>query len=164
MWAACLRKSQRVARSFCFAPCILLFFFLFVFFTQHIYHTCVCMLLRRPTYTAISLMDRMADRLRKDKGWDQQIWNEELLFPAYGSITRSRVSLRVMDHHYFANSKTFFYSSRSLFIPGSTSSKSLKPVMLHANYHADKHNRQLCWIARYINGTINACDELPVGS
>lgn len=67
-------------------------------------------------------------------GWDQQIFNEEAMFPAHGESTTGLVSIRILDYIRFINSKTFFKSERRNFLPGSTDSKiqaDTLPVMVH---------------------------------
>ena len=67
-------------------------------------------------------------------GWDQQIFNEEAMFPAHGDSTTGLVSIRILDYIRFINSKTFFKSERHRFIPGSTDSRiqaDSLPVMVH---------------------------------
>jgi len=71
-------------------------------------------------------------------------------------------AVRVMDYLDFAHSKTFFRSQRKLFFPGAQATH--KPVMIHNNYHPDKHIRMLCYVERYFHGKPDACDHLPTGS
>jgi len=98
-----------------------------------------------------------------------------LTFPAWcvcGSLHNSygfvwgayflRCTVRVMDYLQFANSKTFFRSERHHFFPGHTAT--MQPLMVHMNYHPDKHDRMLCIMARYFQGQLDACDKLPGGS
>jgi len=103
----------------------------------------------RPTARSANLMMRVAARMAGEKGWDQQIFNEEALFPAHGRSTTGLVSIRIMDYLRFVNSKTFFRSERRRFIPGISAVADSLPVMVHMNYHPDKHKRMLCLIARY---------------
>uniref|UniRef100_A0A061R0L6 Nucleotide-diphospho-sugar transferase domain-containing protein n=2 Tax=Tetraselmis sp. GSL018 TaxID=582737 RepID=A0A061R0L6_9CHLO len=118
----------------------------------------------RPNERTVALMDRMQQRLRRGPAWDQQVFNEEVWLPSHGGFRGSQVSVRVMDIFQFVNSKTFFRSSRPRFIPGRKQNPSEHPVMVHMNYHPDKHRRMLCLIARYIDGRWDACDGLPGGS
>ena len=118
----------------------------------------------RPTARSAMLMGRVAHRMATEQGWDQQVFNEECMFPAHGEQTTGLVSIRILDYLKFANSKTFFRSERGRFIPGDKTAKSDTPVMIHMNYHPDKHKRMLCLIARYHEGKLNACDEFPGGS
>ncbi|KAK3258385.1 hypothetical protein CYMTET_32566, partial [Cymbomonas tetramitiformis] len=62
----------------------------------------------RSTTRTIDLMGRVEQRLMKAKGWDQQVFNEEVFFVSHGEVSRSQASVRVMDFLKFANSKTFF--------------------------------------------------------
>jgi hypothetical protein len=67
-----------------------------------------------------------------------------------------------MDYLLFANSKTFFRSERAKFFPGVRATT--RPLMIHMNYHPDKHNRMLCIMERYFDNRADACDTLPQGS
>jgi hypothetical protein len=40
----------------------------------------------------------------------------------------------------------------------------VQPYARHMNYHPDKHKRMLCLIARYHDGRVDACDQMPGGS
>lgn len=54
-------------------------------------------------------------------------------------------------------------SQRNAFIPGATATAE-EPIMVHFNYHPDKHVRMLCIMDRYMKGNVSACDHLPPGS
>ena len=68
--------------------------------------------------------------MASEKGWDQQIFNEEALFPAHGGSTTGLVSIRILDFMRFVNSKTFFKAERRRFIPGDQAALSTLPVMV----------------------------------
>ena len=84
-------------------------------------------------------------------GWDQQIFNEEVWLPASPdhNYAGTGVTVRVMDCMKFTNSKIFFKSSRGLFLPG-RDARGKTPIMIHMNYHPDKHKRMLCLVDRYV--------------
>lgn len=42
--------------------------------------------------------------------------------------------------------------------------RSLQPVMIHVNYHPNKHERMLAIVDRYVNGKTDALDRFPGGS
>ena len=70
-----------------------------------------------------------------------------------------------MQYDAWVNSKVFFFSDRTRFFPGAPPrSDADMPVMVHMNYHPDKHKRMLCVWARYVDGKHDACDKLPPGS
>lgn len=117
----------------------------------------------QPSPRTVALMRGVGARLKRAAAWDQQVFNEELWFPAYSERASYRVTIRVMDHLMWCNSKTFFKSERRRFLPGSTATAPM-PVMVHTNYHPDKHKRMLCVIARYLDGQVDACDGFPGGS
>lgn len=69
--------------------------------------------------------------------------------------------VRVMQYDQFMNSKVFFFSERRRFFPGRLTAEADWPVMVHFNYHPDKHKRMLCVWERYVGGKPDACDSLP---
>lgn len=71
----------------------------------------------RATPRSVELMRRVEERLTRAQGWDQQVFNEELLFLAHGDRDSAFASVRVMDYLKFVNTKTFFKSHRDRFIP-----------------------------------------------
>ena len=118
----------------------------------------------QPTPRAIDLMERVARRLSQAAAWDQQVFNQEAMLLSHGAYNGSKVSLRVLHFDQWVNSKVYFFSSRSKFIPGHAVSEAETPVMVHMNYHPDKHKRMLCVWERYTKGKLNACDQFPGGS
>ena len=101
----------------------------------------------------------------RESGWAQQIFNQELFLKSHGEYNGSKASVRVMDHLKWVNSKVYFFSERRRFLPGRPTEEKDLPVMVHMNYHADKHKRMLCVWARYgTKGEIGACDKFPEGS
>eukprot|EP00798_Chlamydomonas_sp_ICE-L_P004611 gene4611-14805_t len=103
------------------------------------------------------------ERLNAEPGWDQQVFNDFLLKPSHGNFVNSGSSLRVMEYMKWTNSKIFFKSRRAEFIPGATSTAA-EPILVHFNYHPDKHTRMLCIVDRYHKGIVDACDKFPSGS
>lgn len=116
----------------------------------------------RPTIRAIDLMQRVADALAAKPGWDQQVFNSEVFMLSHGAYNGSKVGVRVMQYDLWINSKTFFFSERARYFPGKASTAPL-PVMVHMNYHPDKHKRMLCVWERYVEGKRDACDNFPAG-
>ncbi|KAL6756737.1 nucleotide-diphospho-sugar transferase-domain-containing protein [Haematococcus lacustris] len=112
---------------------------------------------------SFKLMAQVSDHLSQQQGWDQQIFNEYLMRPSHGDFQNAYAHLRVMDYTLFMNSKIFFRSRRTEYIPGATS-KAPTPVMVHFNYHPDKHKRMLCIMDRYLFNNVSACDHMPGGS
>lgn len=117
----------------------------------------------RPTASALNLVDRVAERLSRAAAWDQQVFNEEVFMLSHGSYNGSKVGVRVMTFDQWVNSKVFFYSSRRAFFPGKPTKLEDQPVMVHMNYHPDKHKRMLCVQERYIAQNWSACDGFPPG-
>ncbi|GFR45714.1 hypothetical protein Agub_g7126, partial [Astrephomene gubernaculifera] len=117
----------------------------------------------RATHRAFALVKRAADELAQQPGWDQQVFNEHLLTQSHGSYAAPYATLRVMDIDKFVNSKRFFRSKRAAYLPGARSTAPT-PVMVHFNYHPDKHARMLCIMDRYFRGKVDACDKFPGGS
>ena len=95
--------------------------------------------------------------------WDQQVFNQEAFLLSHGSYNGSKVGVRVMDYMQWVNSKVFFFSMRSSFFPGRATPKESLPVMVHMNYHPDKHKRMLCVWDRYVEEKHDACDKFPAG-
>ena len=107
----------------------------------------------------ISLMQRIAARLRKENAWDQSVYNEEIFFLSHGDYVSPGVTVRVMDRLKFMNSKTLFKFVRH--IPQVSQPK---PVMVHMNYHPDKANRMKAAIEYYFNGDSEMLMAMPGGS
>lgn len=87
----------------------------------------------RASDRTIELMDRITERLGREKAWDQAIFNEYIWFPSHGDYKGAHVSSRVLDTHQFMNSKTLFKSVR-----GDPFWKDTVPVLVHVNYHSNK--------------------------
>ena len=117
----------------------------------------------RPTEKTIDLLARVAKKLSQAASWDQQVFNEEVFMLSHGAYNGSKVGVRVMDYMQWVNSKVFFFSMRQNFFPGKATPPGALPVMIHMNYHPDKHKRMLCVWARYIEGKHDACDAFPAG-
>lgn len=113
----------------------------------------------RPTKASLELLDRVADRLAKEKAWDQAVYNEEMFFPSQPSRNGLNIANRVLDYYDFMNSKTLFKEVRK-----SDKFKNHMPVSIHVNYHPDKYPRMLACVERYVNGKLNALDRFPDGS
>lgn len=145
----------------------------------------------RSNSRTVELMKRISERLHKQAGWDQSIYNEEIFFLSHGEYRSSRVTVRVMDHEIFMNSKTLFKFVRHL-----PASAQKRPVMVHVsflimfrqfghmgvsfsfkylllmafftqlqmNYHPDKSNRMRAVIKHYLEGDAEALKEFPGGS
>lgn len=117
----------------------------------------------KANHRSFTLMSQVSDHLTSKAGWDQQVFNEYLLRPSHADFRSAGCSLRVLDYTRFTNSKIFFKSRRASFLPGK-SSVAQEPLMVHFNYHPDKHVRMLCIMDRYFNGNVSACDHFPPGS
>lgn len=70
------------------------------------------------------------------------------------------MTTRVMDIYKFMNSKTLFKHVRH----DSYRMRSLRPVMVHVNYHPDKWQRMLAIVDFFVRGRKHALDEFPNGS
>ncbi|KAI3855841.1 hypothetical protein MKX03_036995 [Papaver bracteatum] len=102
----------------------------------------------RATIPASELLDRVADRLAKEKAWDQAVFNEELFYPSCPGYKALHASKRVMDYYKFMNSKILFKT----------------PVIVHVNYHPDKLPRtKLAVVDFYVNGNQDALKAFPDG-
>jgi hypothetical protein len=59
----------------------------------------------RASGNTVALMQRLADRLSRQKYWDQTAFNEEIFFLSHGETSFLPISVRVMDYWRFQNSK-----------------------------------------------------------
>eukprot|EP00884_Botryococcus_braunii_P010704 jgi/Botrbrau1/19635/Bobra.0003s0005.1 len=107
----------------------------------------------------LALMDRIATRLSKQRAWDQAVFNEEIFFLSHDDYVSANVSVRVMNIYKFMNSKILFKTVRHLPRASQT-----RPVMVHINYHPDKHERMLGVIKYYLEGDDDALKRYPGGS
>jgi len=113
----------------------------------------------RANERTIELMQRLETRLSKQKYWDQTAYNEEIFFLSHGSYKSPQVSVRVMEINTFMNSKVLFKFWRH-----KPHTQQQKPVMVHINYHPDKHNRMLAVIKYFFDSDPRALDKFPGGS
>lgn len=88
----------------------------------------------RANERTVELMNRIGSRLRKEKAWDQSVYNEEIFTLSHGDYKSTQVSVRVMDIYKFMNTKVLFKFVRH----DAGLMASTKPVMVHSNYHAGK--------------------------
>eukprot|EP00899_Mesostigma_viride_P005546 jgi/Mesvir1/14993/Mv14652-RA.1 len=120
----------------------------------------------RATVPSLALVEMVRDRITRESGWDQAIWNEELFFPSRPA-TPSRgpahkspgCLIRIMDRYLFMNSKVLFKEVRR-----AQDRCNFVPSMIHVNYHPDKHIRMKAIVARYLHGDKRALDQFPDGS
>ncbi len=113
----------------------------------------------RPTVPSIELLDRVTDRLSKEKAWDQAVFNEELFYPSHPGYEGLHASRRVLDYLLFLNSKMVFKILRK-----QGNFAQYKPVTIHVNYHPDKYDRMVALIDYFVNGKTDALDRFPDGS
>eukprot|EP00898_Chlorokybus_atmophyticus_P001143 jgi/Chlat1/2029/Chrsp159S02332 len=118
----------------------------------------------RPNNRTVDLLKRIATRVsREEKAWDQSVYNQEIFFLSHGNYKSPQacnwcmcVSVRVMDITRFTNSRVMFKTLRY--------QEHTTPVMVHMNYHPDKHERMKGVWRRYIDGDAHALDSFPDGS
>ncbi|GLC38208.1 hypothetical protein PLESTB_001087700 [Pleodorina starrii] len=108
----------------------------------------------------LDLLTRLETRLSKEKYWDQTAYNEEIFFLSHGSYKSPQVSVRVMEIDKFMNSKRLFKDIRHR----PKEQRPPLPVMVHINYHPDKHERLKAVIQYYAGGNEHALDPFPGGS
>eukprot|EP00873_Tetraselmis_striata_P028570 jgi/Tetstr1/448834/TSEL_036060.t1 len=113
----------------------------------------------RANERTIDLMQRLETRLSKQKYWDQTAYNEEIFFLSHGSYKSPQVTVRVMEINEFMNSKVLFKFWRH-----KPQTQRSRPVMIHINYHPDKHNRMLGVIRYFYDKDLHALDKFPGGS
>uniref|UniRef100_A0A383W2G0 Nucleotide-diphospho-sugar transferase domain-containing protein n=1 Tax=Tetradesmus obliquus TaxID=3088 RepID=A0A383W2G0_TETOB len=107
----------------------------------------------------VELMQRLETRLSREKYWDQTAYNEEIFFLSHDNYRSPGVSVRVMSIYKFMNSKVLFKDIRHR-AAGTTA----MPVMVHINYHPDKHERMKAVFAYYLDKDMNALKAFPGGS
>ena len=82
-----------------------------------------------------------------------------IFFPSHGPHRDPSVTRRVLDIYDFMNSKVLFTRVRK-----DRALSSRLPVMVHVNYHPDKHPRMLAIVQRYVHSNAHALDRFPDGS
>lgn len=113
----------------------------------------------QPSARSLHLVDRISQHLVANKDWDQSVFNMMVWYPSHGDVRNSQVSVRVMHHLLFMNSRTLFVHLRKM-----SQYASHVPVMVHVNYHADKEHRIRAIHKRYLGGDPAALDALPDAS
>ncbi|KAG2497438.1 hypothetical protein HYH03_004593 [Edaphochlamys debaryana] len=108
----------------------------------------------------LEMMTRLADRLARERHWDQTAYNEEMFFLSHGSYKSPQVSVRVMEIDKFMNSKRLFKDIRHR----PKGQQPPLPVMVHINYHPDKHDRMKAVVKYFLEGDEHALDRFPGGS
>lgn len=114
----------------------------------------------RPTIPAIELLVHVADRVSREKTWDQEIFNEELFFPSNPYYHGLQASRRSMDFYLFMNSKVLFKFVRK----DANLIRRIKPVIVYVNYHPDQLPRMKAIVEFYVNGKQDALKPFPDGS
>jgi len=146
----------------------------------------------RPTLAAIDVLSRVEARVASEKGsWDQAVFNEVALLPSAEGYYAPAPRVRVMAIGEFMNSKILFTqirhelkekekekekieeveveagseetsssSSSQVFPPASFP----LPVMVHVNYHPDKHERMRGVVRYFLGGDREALEGFPDGS
>ena len=113
----------------------------------------------RANERTLGLMQRIAARLSQEKAWDQSVYNQEIFFLSHDDYIAPQVTVRVMNIYKFMNSKVLFKEVRH-----TPRSQQIAPIMIHINYHPDKHARMLAAIKYYVDGDVHALEPFPGGS
>ena len=123
---------------------------------------CVCsgLFYMRPTLASLDVLKTVFDRIKAEHGWDQALFNEVVFFPSRPGYTSPCPTRRIMDRFLFMNSKTLFVYLRK----DAAAYKSVKPVMVHVNYHSDKWARFLAVSKKYLGGVEDALDQFTDAS
>lgn len=114
----------------------------------------------RPTNASMDLLNLVIHRVETENGWDQALFNECIFFPSRPGYKDPSVTRRVLDYTKFMNSKFLFKHLRH----DAGRFASVKPVMVHVNYHPDKFERMKAVVKRYVDGDAHALDRFPDGS
>ncbi len=113
----------------------------------------------RANERTLGLMKRIAARLSKEKAWDQSVYNQEIFFLSHDDYVAPHVTVRIMNIYKFMNSKVLFKEVRQ-----QPRSSQVLPVMIHINYHPDKHARMLAVVKYYVDKDDHALEPFPGGS
>ena len=113
----------------------------------------------RPTIPSIEVLDRVTDKLSKQGGWDQAVFNEVLFYPSHPGYEGIHASKRTMDLYSFMNSRVLFKTVRK-----DPKLKKFKPVVIHINYHPDKLPRMKAVYEFYFNDKWQALDSFSDGT
>ncbi len=113
----------------------------------------------RANERTLGLMKRIAARLSKEKAWDQSVYNQEIFFLSHDDYVAPHVTVRILNIYKFMNSKVLFKEVRH-----QPRSSQVLPVMIHINYHPDKHARMLAVVKYYVDKDDHALEPFPGGS
>jgi hypothetical protein len=108
----------------------------------------------------VELMERLEKRLSKEKYWDQSAYNEEIFHLSHGKYKSPQVTVRVLEIMKFMNTKVLFKDVRHR----PKDQRPEMPVMVHVNYHPDKHQRMKAIFKYYLDKDEHALDAFPGGS
>ena len=114
----------------------------------------------RPTEATMELLDKVIDKVETTGGWDQALFNECIFFPNSPINKDPGVTRRAMDRYVYMNSKTLFRYVRH----NPQDLKTVKPAMIHVNYHPNKFERMLAIVEYYVKGDKKALMAFPDGS
>lgn len=114
----------------------------------------------RPTEASLVLLDKVIAKVEMTGGWDQALFNECIFFPNSPINSDPGVTRRVMDRWKYMNSKTLFRYVRH----DKQQLETVKPAMIHVNYHPNKFERMLAIVDYYIKGKKDALMAFPDGS
>ena len=114
----------------------------------------------RPTEATMDLLDKVIQKVETTGGWDQALFNECIFFPNSPTNSDPGVTRRVMDRFVYMNSKTLFRYVRH----DSMQLETVKPAMIHVNYHPNKFERMLAIVDYYVKGDKEALMGFPDGS
>jgi hypothetical protein len=114
----------------------------------------------RPTEATMALLDKVIMAVETTGGWDQALFNQCIFFPNSPTNVDPGVTRRVMDRYVFMNSKTLFRYVRH----NTMQLETVKPAMIHVNYHPNKFERMLAIVDHYVKGDKEALMEFPDGS
>ncbi|CAO2832535.1 unnamed protein product [Amaranthus hypochondriacus] len=113
----------------------------------------------RPTLPSIEVLDRVTEKLSKEGGWDQAVFNQVLFYPSHPGYEGVHASKRTMDLYSFMNSRVLFKTVRK-----DPKFKKFKPVVIHINYHPDKLPRMKAVYEFYFNDKWHTLDSFSDGT
>lgn len=106
------------------------------------------------TRAGLRMMQLLAHRMETEDTWDQTAFSQESTLPTHDDWLNAGLSVRVMNHMCFCNSKTLLRAIRpSKALQGHT------PVVVHVNYHQSKEMHMIDINARYHGGQLDALER-----
>lgn len=106
------------------------------------------------TVGSLRMMTLLAHRMETENTWDQTAFSQEASLGTHDDWLNAGLTVRVMNHLCFCNSKTLLRGIRTN--PGLSAHR---PVVVHVNYHQSKQAHMVDIHARYHKGEVDALER-----